>query len=248
MATDPETLYRQLGRLIETMPDLTQTPISTDAHLWIGRAFAFVKEVNNLADPALFSLAAGSLGGTGRSDFEYQSRIKAAHEITAIVYRTFGIAETRAPAGVSGAFIPIGNTFDVFAALSKLFLTATHEVLIVDPYMDETVLTEFGITVPEGITLRLLTDQADHRPTLEPAAKKWESQYGAARPLAVRLAPPKTLHDRVIFIDQKTAWTLTQSLKDFAKRSPVEIIRADDTATLKIPAYESIWQSALIIV
>ena len=181
-------------------------------------------------------------------NFEYQRRIKAAHEITAIVYRAFAIAETKAPAGASGAFIPIGNSFDVFTALSKLFQTATKEVLIVDPYMDEAALTEFGIAVPEGVTLKLLSDQADHKPTLIPAATKWIGQYGTTRPLAVRLAPPKTLHDRAIFIDQKTAWTLTQSLKDFAKRSPAEIIRADDTAILKIPAYETLWQSATVAV
>lgn len=230
------------------MPDLTQAPLTQDVHLWVARAYAFVKEVGNLADPILFTTAANNLGESGRSTFQYQSRINAAHEITAIIYRAFAIAETRAPAGASGTFIPVGNSFDVFAALSKLFQTATEDVLIVDPYMDETALTEFGIAVPEGIALRLLSDQADHKPTLEPAAKKWGTQYGATRPLAVRLAPPKALHDRAIFIDQKTAWTLTQSLKDFAKRSPAEIIRADDTATLKIPAYESIWQSASIIV
>lgn len=248
MASDPETLYRQLGRLIETMPILTEHPLSQDVHLWIARAFALVKAVNNLADPALFAVAATTLGNSGKSQFEYNQRLNAAHEITSIVYRAFAIAEANAPEGTSGAFIPIGNSFDVFAALSKLFQTATKEVLIVDPYMDETALTEFGIAVPDGVTLRLLSDQADHRPTLKAAATKWVAQYGASRPLAVRLAPHKTLHDRAIFIDQKTAWTLTQSLKDFAKRSPAEIVRADDIATLKISAYESIWQTASIII
>jgi hypothetical protein len=68
------------------------------------------------------------------------------------------------------------------------------------------------------------------------------------QPPQARLAPPKTLHDRAIFIDQTIAWTLTQSLKDFAKRSPAEIVRADDTAALKIAAYEEIWLRAQIIV
>lgn len=248
MANDPETLYRQLGRLIETMPDLNQSPLTAEGHLWVGRAFALVKEVNNLADPALFSVKASALGGTGIISSGYQNRINAAHEITAIVYRAFAVAEARAPAGVSGTFIPVGNSFDVFSALSKVFQTAAREVLIVDPYMDETVLTEFGTAVPEGVVLRLLADQADRKPTLEPAARKWASQYGTSRPLSVRLALPKTLHDRAIFIDQKTAWTVTQSLKDFAKRSPGEIVRADDTAAMKIAAYESIWQTASVIV
>ena len=230
------------------MPDLTHHPLSKDVHLWVARAFALVKDVNNSVDPAYFTVAAKTLGETGRTDFEYKQRINAAHEITAIVYRAFAIAEANAPQGTSGAFIPVGNSFDTFNALSKLFKTAATEVLIVDPYMDETALTEFGIVVPEGIALRLLSDQANHKPTLEPATKKWVAQYGISRPLAVRLAPPKTLHDRAIFIDQKAAWTLTQSLKDFAKSSPAEIVRADDTATLKISAYEAIWQSASIVV
>lgn len=248
MTTGSETLYRQLGRLIETMPDLTQSPIPQNVHLWVARAFALVKEVGNLADPALFTVTANTLGESGRSDFEYHRRINAAHEITAIVYRAFAVAETKAPAGATGAFIPVGNSFDVFAALSKLFQSASKDVLIVDPYMDETILTEFGIAIPEGVTLRLLSDQSSYKPTLEPAAKKWVAQHGSLRPLTARIAPAKTLHDRAIFVDQKTAWTLTQSLKDFAKRSPGEIVRADDTAILKISAYESIWQSASVIV
>ena len=248
MNTESEAIYRQLGRLIETMPDLTQAPLPPDTHLWIARAYALVKKVNNSIDFILFTTAMNNLGATGISTLAYETRKNAAHEITAIVYRTFAVAELNAPAGVRGAFIPVGNSFDVFSALSKLLQTATKDVLIVDPYMDETALTEFGIAVPEGIALRLLSDQSCQKLTLGPAAKKWVAQHGANRPLAVRLAPPMTLHDRAIFIDQTTAWTLTQSLKDFAKRSPAEIVRADYTATLKIAAYESIWDSASVVV
>jgi hypothetical protein len=71
----------------------------------------------------------------------------------------------------------------------------------------------------------------------------WTSQHGTSRPLGVRLAPPRALHDRAILIDGMTAWILTQSIKDFAKRSPAEIVRADDTASLKIAAYEAVWWS-----
>jgi hypothetical protein len=54
MTTDQGTLYRQLGRLIEAMPDLTQYPVSPEVHLWVARAYALVSEVGNLADPALY--------------------------------------------------------------------------------------------------------------------------------------------------------------------------------------------------
>jgi hypothetical protein len=52
----------------------------------------------------------------------------------------------------------------------------------------------------------------------------------------------------LIIVDATVAYTLTQSLKDFAKRAPAEIVRADDTASLKIAAYEDIWSSAEVVV
>jgi hypothetical protein len=74
-----------------------------------------------------------------------------------------------------------------------------------------------------------------------------ESQY-PSRPVSVRLASPRALHDRAIFVDNVKAWAVTQSLKDLAKRSPAEIVRADDTASLKIAAYEAIWLSAIVVI
>ena len=222
------------------MPDLTQAPVPAEVHHWIARAYALVEEVGNSTDSIFFSVNVNNLGTTARHN--------SAHQITAIVYRAFALAEMRAPAGAGGAFIPVGNSFDAFAALSKILQTATKDVLIIDPYMDETALTEFGSAVPENVCLRLMADQASCKPTLQPAAIKWSQQYGTARPLLVRLAPQKTLHDRAIFIDRTAAWTLTQSLKDFAKRSPAEIVRADDTAALKIAAYEGVWASAQVII
>jgi hypothetical protein len=152
------------------------------------------------------------------------------------------------PAGVAGSFVPVGNNFDVFAALSKIFATSKLDVMIVDPYIDHSALVDFGLAVPEGVPIRLLADANYHKATLRPAAEKWIAQYGTNRPLSVRLAPAKSLHDRAIFIDRQEAWTLTQSLKDFAKRAPAEIIRADSIANLKVEAYESIWATASILV
>jgi hypothetical protein len=92
-----------------------------------------------------------------------------------------------------------------------------------------------------------MSDQSTVKASLPPAAIRWQTQFGAARPISPRLAPPKSLHDRAIFIDASTAWVLTQSLKDFAKRAPAEIVRADDTASLKIAAYENIWIQSQVI-
>jgi len=241
MQIDPESLYRQLGRLIETMPDFSGTaPFSSDTHQWLGRADALVVAGGDVLDKIDWRMAAQQLNATGR-----QHTIET---LKLILYRALAAAELKAPASAKGTFIPVGNSFDAFAAISKLLKSATRDVMIVDAYMDEAALTEFGCAVPDGMTLRLLADAANYKPTLEPAATKWVSQYGNTKPLAVRIAPVKTLHDRSIFIDGTTAWALTQSLNGIAKRSPAEIVRVDDTAAMKIAAYESIWNSASVLV
>jgi hypothetical protein len=46
-------------------------------------------------------------------------------------------------------------------------------------------------------------------------------------------------------VDEVETWVLTQSLNAFAVRSPASLVRVDDqTASLKIPAYEAIWVAA----
>jgi hypothetical protein len=237
MENNPETLYRQLGRLIETMPQFSNTGfLTTEQHRWLGLADALVMIGGDLTDQASWRAETSRL--------HTAARMWALDALRNILYRVLASAELKAPPSAQGAFIPVGNSFDAFASLSKLLGAAKQDVLIVDPYLDESALTEFGCAVPEGVSLRLLADQASCKSSLYPATAKWVEQYGATRPLFVRLSQPKRLHDRAIFIDHTQAWILTQSLKDFAKKSPAEIVRADDTAPMKIAAYQDIWDES----
>jgi hypothetical protein len=241
MSLDPATLYSQLGRLLETMPVLAGNgALSNEQLTWIGRAGALVEQSGKPGDSHSWGLMLVALNAGMRVDAVQQMKV--------ILYSVLGRAELAAPASVKGTFIPAGNAFDAFASLAKLFQAAQRDILIVDPYMDEVVLTDFASSVPTSVMLRLLADSASHKPSLVTAGKRWITQYGAARPLQVRASAPKALHDRAILIDGTSAWTLTQSLKDFAKRSPAEIVRADDVAALKIAAYEAIWNAATQII
>lgn len=238
---DPETLYRQLGRLIETRPDFpAHGDLTADQQQWLGRARALVRETGEVALITGFVQVMGPIYGPMRGD--------ALPQLMQNLYDALAVAELKAPPSAQGAFIPAGNRFDAYNAINKLLQSANSDVLIVDPYLDETVLTEFGGSAAEGVTLRLLGDSADTKPALGPAAVNWNKQYGPKRPVAVQFAPPRTLHDRVALIDKSSAWTVTQSFKDFAKRSPAEIVRAGDTASLKVAAYENIWSAAKVVV
>jgi hypothetical protein len=96
------------------------------------------------------------------------------------LHKALAAAELRAPASAQGAFIPAKNSFDAFAALAKVLETATSDVLVVDPYQDETMLTEFAGAVSDKASIRLLADNASVKATLAPAATRWQTQFCAA--------------------------------------------------------------------
>jgi hypothetical protein len=202
---------------------------------WLGRAEALVVSSGDLVAQAEFSLSKQRISSPTARPAAQQSLMLA-------LYKILASAELASPPGVQGAFIPVGSSFDAYA---KVMSSAKRDVFVVDPYMDDTVLIDFGGTLDDNVALRLLTDQATAKPNIAPAATRWKTQF-TGRPLEVRLASPKALHDRAIFIDGSEAWTVTQSLKDLAKRSPAEIVRADDIAPLKIAAYEDIWSKVVV--
>jgi len=177
-----------------------------------------IAEAGDHTDVALFKTA---VSGLTFSTMRHQ----AGQEIVLLLHRTLAVAEVRAPVSAQGTFIAAGNSFDAFAAVGKVLGSATGDILIVDPYLDEKALTDFAPLAHEGISMRLLADGSAPKPTLIPASKRWATQYGAARPLDVLLAPARTLHDRVIITDAVGVWVLTQSLNAFAVRSPASIVR-----------------------
>lgn len=230
----------RLGRLTETMPQLNEWPTEA-THRWLGQLDALLVGDDDQANLVGLRANTSKLIGA-RTPMD---RGHAAQEITFILHRALAAAELRAPVSLSGSFIPAGSALDGMAVIGKVLQTAKRDVLIIDPYMDEKALMDFAPLAAEGVAIRLLADGQDHKPTLRPAQQRFGTQYGARRPLQVRLAAPKVLHDRLIVVDDKDTYVLTQSLNAFAARSPAAVVRVDgETSALKINAYAAIWAAA----
>jgi hypothetical protein len=243
---DPEAFYLQIKSLVQTLPSLRSVTddyqLIPETKIWLGRLYALVEQSGELVDCFTLRLNGPKLIET------HISGVKAVREISAILYRTLARAELAAPASAQGAFVAVGDHFDVFRAVKDIFGNAQHELLIIDPYLDEVVLTDFLPLANEGVKIRLLADEAALKQSLKPATERWIGQHGLNRPLETKVASARSLHDRLIFVDGKAAWLLTQSLKDFAARAPGTIQRTDaELARLKIVAYEAIWLSAEVI-
>lgn len=241
MPFEPDRLYHELGYLIAAMPDMTSSQWQTpEGQRWIGRAAALLEQ-SGLADAMEFNVAVAGLS----SNAFVPGHTRAVQRMTTVLYRALARAELQASPACSGAFIPVGETFSAFAALSRILSEARNTVMFVDPYADSNLLTDFAVLVPEGVSVRILADASSKKAAFSPAVKHWVQQYASARPLEARLAPERSLHDRLIIIDDREAWGLGQSFNALATRAPTSLIRADaETASLKIQAHDQAWQTA----
>jgi hypothetical protein len=230
-------LYHQLGRLRADMP-LPSKLGQREATTWVGRAIALIEAVPGCG-VELATLRAQVLGfnfGTGPAE---------ATAVATIIDTVMAKVELKLPAQAQGAFIPAGGVFDGFQAVAKAVGSAQHYALLVDPYADDTLIADFAPLAPEGVHILVLSDDGTAKPSLKPAAERWIAQYQQARPLQVRLAAARTLHDRIIITDESVAWVVGQSFRDLAKRAHTSLVRMDpESAALKISAYKAIWQSS----
>jgi hypothetical protein len=118
-----------------------------------------------------------------------------------------------------------GQIFDAWQFVARLIKEATHSILLIDNYIDETVLHLLAKRNP-GVNATIFT--ANITPQLKTDLKKHNQQY-----------PPIVLkhftksHDRFLIIDEKELYHIGASLKDLGKRwfafskinlDPVDII------------------------
>lgn len=237
---DGEEIYRLTGELYFSFPLFDGGPLEDEDYRWLGRLHAVLSEKFMGVEIVELDRLTKLL-----RIHDAQTRDASTEGVKKILFRALAGAELKAPIAVRGAFIPAGNAFDALSSLGKIMHQASRELLIVDRYMSERGLTDYGVLASEGVMLKLLADLKGVKPSLEPAVKAWTKQHGNVRPLEVRLTAAGTLHDRLIIVDDSTVWLLTQSLNAFARRSPATIQRSDpDTAALKVQAYSQIWQGS----
>ncbi|WP_342362300.1 phosphatidylserine/phosphatidylglycerophosphate/cardiolipin synthase family protein [Terrarubrum flagellatum] len=245
MPLTPEELHARWTHLIKSEPPGPRQHfgVRSPAFLkWAGDIVALAEASGHPMNLSTLTIAVDQMLGpeTTINDPEM-----AHQQVIAILYRMLARAELALPLRAQGAFIPARSSFEAHVAISKVLGEASNEVLVVDPYLDGNALAEFVVTAPEGISVRLLADAQHHKASLRPAIVAWQAQYAATRPLEARLAPARTLHDRLIIVDGRDAYLLTQSLNAFAARAPASVERSSpDNAALKVEAYEQIWQTA----
>ena len=102
-----------------------------------------------------------------------------------------------------------GEIFDAYIFINDLLKLATDEIILIDNYIDETVLTLFSKYT--NIKIKIYTHTISKQLKLD--FQKYQTQYKN-----VELFVFKNSHDRFLIIDKKEVYHLGASLKDLAKK------------------------------
>lgn len=230
-----EGLYAQLRELADTEPDLSQS--SPEVARWLGRLHQAVFESGGGPDIGMLKVASDGMGGA-LDGFNARS-------IRNILYRALAKVERQLPAAAQGGFVAAGDVYDALTLISSALENATERALIVDPYAGPEVLASYALMIPERMQVDLLGAEGRIKDSLKPAAEAWIQQYGEKRPFRIRCVDKSLLHDRLLIIDDKEAWDVSQSLNALAKRSPATIAKSrPDQAAMKVEAYAPLFDGA----
>lgn len=228
---EPQILLAQLRALLERAPDLENySPTSREHMVWLAQAHALVSRWDKMEEIS-FKIACDSLPMT----LTRQTKIG---KILGTLHRAIADLELLVPSDIEVSF-GAGNVYNFFKALNKVIASAEKSLLIVDPYLDETVFDHYLNSRQQEVHVRLLVNNKAEN--LLPASQKYTAQFGDV----LEIRKSKTLHDRVIFVDGYVCWLIGQSVKDAAKAKPTYLVQLPpDVVSAKLENYEEIWTNA----
>ena len=103
-----------------------------------------------------------------------------------------------------------GQIYDAFECIERLIKSAQKSILLIDNYVDESVLTMMSER-QKGVSIEIYTRDISN--ALQLAEKNFNAQYGG-----LTIQTTQAFHDRFLIIDNKTIYLIGASLKDAGKR------------------------------
>ncbi len=103
-----------------------------------------------------------------------------------------------------------GQVFDAYVFVSDLIRSAKKSIILIDNYIDDTVLTRFTKR-KKGVTVTIFTKNISKQLKLD--VEKHNEQY---EPVTIKVF--KDAHDRFLIIDEKEIYHFGASLKDLGKK------------------------------
>jgi hypothetical protein len=224
-------LLAELLTLVNSVPDFARnTQLSRSHREWLGKAHALLLSHDRSAANAV-RVASEFLDSSALRSGSVNTILNTLHRAIASLELDVG--------NLPGTAFGPGAVYDFMRSLRDLLQSVTTSVLIVDPYMNAEVFDSYVSAVPQRARTRLLLRGWDN--AFKPALEAFVSQH--QRIIEARTS--STLHDRVIFVDDRSCYVLGQSIKDAADSKPTYLAPLpSDVVALKLESYEAIWRAA----
>lgn len=125
------------------------------------------------------------------------------------IEQIFKVLESDKPQSEKGIFYN-GQVFDAYSFVSDIIRSAKHSIILLDNYVDDTVLTLLGKR-NKHTTAKIYTKNIGEQLQLD--LKRYNSQYP---PIEINLF--SDTHDRFLIIDHSELYHIGASLKDLGKK------------------------------
>lgn len=195
---DKQVLLAGLRAMVDSAPDFDAlTPTSRQHHEWLGRSHALIAHYDR-HDAVEFKISSTQLSSPLMRDYHVGI-------LLAVLHRAIGALEIEVPVQSAQVFGP-GAVYDFLKSLKSLLQSATSELLIVDPYLDDQVFDTYLSTVSRAVTTSMIAHRFAN--SLKPALLKFNAQNGMMA--EIRSSP--AIHDRVVFVDRSTCcyWSIAE--------------------------------------
>lgn len=230
---DEKQFLAEIDSALADMPQIADfAKLGTQADAWLGRVNAILEPGLNAMEKLDLkalnqSIEAGSYLGTDRIA-AMRAILRLLHSRRYMLLMKIGSTGTVA--------FDQGMHFQYFDAIRGVFETATSDLLVVDQYLNESVLSKFCVFAKEGVSIRLLGSR--YMETLQPAASALNEQRGL-----VFLRKSTEVHDRFVFIDKQKCFLSGASFKDGPRNGHSVLTEIASCAPL-LTMYESAWKNA----
>jgi len=133
---------------------------------------------------------------------------------------------------------------DAYVEIRALLQRAEKDIVIVDPYIDQSILTLLSACIKPGMSVRLLTSKIPNDFVLE--AKKWVAQHAG---LSLEVRTTKEFHDRFVVLDNTVCWHVGASIKDAGQKAfMLSQLEDDNNRAALIAQVTKSWGSATVVV
>ena len=235
---DDKQLLAEIDNVLAQLPQIGEFVNIGPGDVWLGMANAILEagelKIGDSSTLSIFNQAIeqGQYAGTSRQS-ALRGIVRMLHTLRHRLLISTG--------GTGTIAIDQGMHFQYFDAVKNAIQTATSDLLLVDPYLNEDVISKFCVFAKDNVQIRLLGQR--YTTTLLPAANAFSQQRGN-----VLLRTTDEVHDRFVFVDKSKCILSGASFKDGPKYAPSLVTEIVDGANELIALYEKTWNVAKVLI